>query len=482
MKSLLSTCSPRFVKGVKWLENEVKFDENRTRAEIKKLESELKKISVEKFSHRSNLKQEIMWLNTKLKLKYRCIEVEAIYVLNKVNSELVKEFLLAAGNDAFWKDYDTREDLFGDAHKLWFLNELGLGDNPRFLEVVEELIKKQSVEGYISSEGLGFSGGHSGSLRALIPIKPESKALFSALKYWVENWETLSKRVPADIANVAIGVLALTELDFEKYSDAIKEETDYIKSIQNDDGSWGEILCVENTSYAIWALSRVYGVNNLITQKGLEWLIQKQWEDGSWEGNLSDTAEALLALLAMGEGPKTSQELVNNRLMKLEQSLRRQKPVFLHTSPWYQGPLSVKEIESKISDMLHNAKKEIRIASLFIDMFYDEIANLKQKNPNLSVKIITRRGGKAEGLRRKIAAGAIDMLNKATGGNVVQSDLVHSRMIIIDEEELLVSSADLTRDQLYDEFNAGIWTSDKETVKKSIEFFDNLFELEKQKP
>ena len=68
-------------------------------------------------------------------------------------------------------------------------------------------------------------------------------------------------------------------------------------------------------------------------------------------------------------------------------------------------------------------------------------------------------------------------LNIATRGNVVQSELIHSRMVIIDEEELLVSSADLTRDQLYDEFNAGIWTSDKETVKKAIEFFDNVFVL-----
>ena len=56
--------------------------------------------------------------------------------------------------------------------------------------------------------------------------------------------------------------------------------------------------------------------------------------------------------------------------------------------------------------------------------------------------------------------------------------MVHSRMVIIDDSEVLVSSSDLTRDQLYDEYNAGIWTSDKETVKKAIDFFENLFQLE----
>ena len=41
-----------------------------------------------------------------------------------------------------------------------------------------------------------------------------------------------------------------------------------------------------------------------------------------------------------------------------------------------------------------------------------------------------------------------------TKGNVVQTDLIHSRIMIIDDSEALISSADLTREQLVDEFNA----------------------------
>jgi hypothetical protein len=48
------------------------------------------------------------------------------------------------------------------------------------------------------------------------------------------------------------------------------------------------------------------------------------------------------------------------------------------------------------------------------------------------------------------------------------------------KSEVLISSADLTRDQLMDEFNAGIWTINKEVIRKAIEFFDNIFEIEKE--
>lgn len=83
-------------------------------------------------------------------------------------------------------------------------------------------------------------------------------------------------------------------------------------------------------------------------------------------------------------------------------------------------------------------------------------------------------------MRERIAKNVVDLLNIAVKGNVVQSNVIHSRIVIIDDAEVLVSSADLTRDQLFDEFNAGVWTADKETVKKAIEFFENLFRLENE--
>ena len=54
-------------------------------------------------------------------------------------------------------------------------------------------------------------------------------------------------------------------------------------------------------------------------------------------------------------------------------------------------------------------------------------------------------------------------------------------MIIVDGKEALISSADLTRDQLIDEFNAGIWVRDIETIKRATDFFDNIWKQSEKK-
>ena len=389
---------------------------------------------------------------------------------------MVNEFVSAASNPAFWED--ASDYILDDPHMFWFLKKIGLGDNPHFIAEVDNMIRQQTIEGHIFSNEFN----HSGSLRVLVETKPDSEILFNAVSFWLKNWKWLSY----DAKTLAVGILALTELGFEKYLKEIREETEYLKKFQNEDGYWGRFLnssfskkeSIENTSYAVWAISRVNGVKDPAAQKGLKWLAEKQKEDGSWDGY---TATALLALLAMGEGPKVPIELVEYHFMKQKQSIKKQKPIFVHTSPLYKGTLHVKEIYNKVSQMLHKAKKTIRIISPFIDMFYEELINLKQEKPDLVIKIITRPKKEIGGMRERIAKNVIDLLNIATKGYVVQSELAHSRMIVIDEEEVLVSSADLTRDQLFDEFNAGIWTSDQETVKKAVEFFENLFQMEKEK-
>ena len=470
-----STSSESFLKGVRWLKNELKFDEKKLRDNIQEKKVELEKAPEEIAKDITELR--IKYLNARLRLKYRCDDVEAIYVLKKVRSKLADDFVSVAGSRSFWKDSDTTDSIVDDTHNLWFLKEVGLGDNPYFLEEVDYIVKEQSVEGFIHSNELS----HVGPMRVLVATKTQSEALSNAVNYWLKNW----KATCLDAAReVAVGILALTELDYEKYSSAIGEEIDYLKSLQKEDGSWSyrprHKGGIKETSYAIWAISRVEGSGDSSAQKGLEWLLKRQQENGSWQDSIMYTGYALLGLLAMGEGPKAPVEMVEYKFMKLRQVLKKQKPIFIHTSPLYQDSLHVKEIHSKVSNMIHNAQEEIRISSPFIDMLYEEIINLKQEKPNLTVKIITRPKRDVAGTRERIARNVIDLLNTATKGNTVQSDLVHSRMIIIDDEEVLVSSADLTRDQLFDEYNAAIWTSDKDTVKKAIDFFENLFQTEKR--
>jgi phosphatidylserine/phosphatidylglycerophosphate/cardiolipin synthase-like enzyme len=69
----------------------------------------------------------------------------------------------------------------------------------------------------------------------------------------------------------------------------------------------------------------------------------------------------------------------------------------------------------------------------------------------------------------------IDQLNKYTGGNCKSNWKIHSRMVIVDKHEVLISSSDLDRNGLIDQYNAGIYTSDKETVEAAIKFFENIW-------
>ena len=468
------TCSERFLRGVKWLENELRFDKDKVESTLKDRKEELKK-QKSYTSETYIIQKQIEELDRRLKYRYLWTDVEAIYVLSKVDSNLVNDFALAAESHPFLQDAPTPDDV----HKLWNLANLGSVYRPDLIEEIDWIEKEQTKEGYMHSN----QNPHTGPMRVLVAVTPKSKNVLDAIDYWLGHRK--ERHLFRGVATIAIGILALAEFDCEAYSRPIGEEVDFLKKIQNENGSWsrsidGGMESIEDTAYTVWAISRVEGIRDSSAQEGLKWLYNQQTEDGSWADDLQSTASALLALLAMGEGPKVPKEIVDVQLANLEKTFEKQKPVFIHTSPIYHGSLHVKEIHDKVFEMIHRAEEEIRIASPFIDMLYEEIINLANEKPELIVKIICRPKKEVGGMRERIAKNVIDLLNIAARGNVVQTEVVHSRIVIIDEKEVLVSSADLTRDQLFDEFNAGIWTSDRETVERAIEFFDNTFELEKQ--
>ncbi len=188
------------------------------------------------------------------------------------------------------------------------------------------------------------------------------------------------------------------------------------------------------------------------------------------------TAIALLALIAAGDGPKIPLAEVEWRETLINQKIEQTKPHFVHTSPIFDQRMHVKDIYVKIREMLNSAETEIKILSLYIGMMYEDIVNLAENNPNLSIKLITRPSKDIKGTREKIARNVLDLLKMATKGDLKTNEILHARMIIVDDKEALISSADLTRDQLIDEFNAGIWVRDEETIKRARAFFDNIWE------
>ncbi len=126
--------------------------------------------------------------------------------------------------------------------------------------------------------------------------------------------------------------------------------------------------------------------------------------------------------------------------------------------------------------MLHSAKSEIKILSPCIEILHDELIKIITEKTELSFKMICRPKDD-KGANRK----GIDLLNKHTKGNCKSNWKIQPRMVIVDKHEVLISSSDLDRNGLIDQYNAGIWTRDKETVDEAIKFFENIWTVSNDK-
>lgn len=60
------------------------------------------------------------------------------------------------------------------------------------------------------------------------------------------------------------------------------------------------------------------------------------------------------------------------------------------------------------------------------------------------------------------------------GFKILEYGLIHARIAIVDENEAIISSADLTQEGLICKYNAGIYFRDSIVIKDAIAFFDNL--------
>jgi hypothetical protein len=374
-----------------------------------------------------------------------------------LETQLLKEFLDASKSEEFWLDDNGPEGFddyfFYDPGLLWYLSKIGLRENEFFKRVLEVFIKKlQTREGRIPTGG--EDRGHNRSLRVLISVEPHSEATELAVRNFLNDLGKFLEELKSTdyfhirsslFKDLAIGVLALCEFDYLKFKETIGDLGNFLKSEQKEEGYWNEIielrdgtalLPTEETSIIIEALSRVFGPSDESVIRAVEWLKKHRKEDGSWE-NIHNTAYACLALISAGEGPKASLEEIEWNEMLTKQKLELTKPKFVQTSP------------------------------------------------NLDVKIIThpikgKMKQKYEGEGEKFVVPAFDALQRLLGKGFKPEPLLHARLYIIDNE-VLISSADITSEQLEKEFNAGIWTRDEETVEEAIKFFDNLWNASNDK-
>ena len=479
-ETALKTCSEEVQAAIKWLEEHVKFGKETLEC---KLEEE---------KDREWVKEDI---SRRLAAKYLCSDAIVFYVLSKVKSPLLKDFFEAAKSDEFWLSEDENEidaKLYDYPPLLYYLAKMGLNSNEYFEEAVNMAVKnQQTVKGEIGSDFY-----HTGPMRDLIAIEPNSEATDMAVRYFLSDLEWFKKSYHQ--AEIALGVLALYELDSSKFKEIIEELANYLKNTQKNEGYWEryfdrEHVPIAETAYVTKALSRVFGAKDESVIKAIEWLKSNQEEDGSWKNSWDgasgqsddywknywaypvNTAYACLALMGVGEGPKIPLEEVEWKKMLTKQKLERTKPTFVQTSP----NLGVMEIKEKIQEMLNSANERIWICSRFITEFWTDIIKLKQEKPQLDVRIVThpvtgKNKARYEGDGKKFVVPAFDALQRLLGKNFRTQPLLHARLYVVDDE-VLIASADITSEQLEKEFNAGIWTRDKETVEEAVIFFENLW-------
>ena len=83
----------------------------------------------------------------------------------------------------------------------------------------------------------------------------------------------------------------------------------YIVQHQNSDGGWplvtGADSNVESTAFAIWALIDAgWGTGSQVIRTGVQYLRNKQWDNGSWNNNTAHTTFALVALATAETDPE----------------------------------------------------------------------------------------------------------------------------------------------------------------------------------
>lgn len=431
----LESCSKEVLRGIKWLEDKIKKEEWDIYAPG----------------------------YDRCETKYCSGDAGIFYPLWKVNSPLFKEYLLCIDKEEFW---DT-SGIYHDPHLLWYLSKMGMNCNEGFDYNIEDIIKsEQNMRGYIRSEYFD----HLGPMRVLAYLDPNSKSTRMAIKYFLNNLEDFKN----SRTKLALGILVLSEIDYYKYFDIIKNLCNDLIKLQNSEDYLGinenikPELC--RIPFIIHAISKVYGQNDTSIKNCIVWLKNLQDTNGSWNNRLAYTANALLALIYAGEGLKISLEDYENKKMLDIQKEQQIRPHFLCTMP------PETQIKEKIKEMLNNATFRILICSRFITEFYGDIIKLKKEKPTIDIRIITvPKGENIRGDGKRFWGPAFDGLQRTLGGNFKNNVILHSRLYIIDNE-VLVTSADMTSEQLEKEYNAGVWTKDEKTVKNAIEFFEKIWD------
>lgn len=133
-------------------------------------------------------------------------------------------------------------------------------------------------------------------------------------------------------------------------------------------------------------------------------------------------------------------------------------------------PPNDESLKEEIEGMIKNAKESLKIISPYIDMSL--INKLIQKlNQGVDIKIIIRDDKELKGL---VKEGFTQVQKNFPKQHKIHKD-VHSRIIVRDDSEAIVSSADLNQKSLQAQLNLGVKVSEPILIKKILSYFTTVW-------
>ncbi len=176
--------------------------------------------------------------------------------------------------------------------------------------------------------------------------------------------------------------------------------------------------------------------------------LSKQFDTLKQKWNVSDDLDLIDILLERCQGLE---------MLKVEQELACTLP-------------PKREIRSMVEQMLVRAKETVRITSPYFDgSMVDPLVKLADRGVHVS--LITR---PKETQPQKAHSQALDVAAKR-GINVKFDKMIHARLLLVDDAEALVSSADLTADSLDSNREVAVRTVSLNAIRKSRQFFDEIW-------
>jgi len=131
-----------------------------------------------------------------------------------------------------------------------------------------------------------------------------------------------------------------------------------------------------------------------------------------------------------------------------------------------------REIAPKIMGMLETAKREVLVASPWMWGIKDIVEKLTElkKNRRVQVRLLTRKPKDDDAQHRQTLR---DM--HVRGFSIETEDYLHAKIVLVDDREIYIGSANLVSTSMDRNLEAGVWTNDRRAVSRARRYFDDAF-------